>query len=105
MTIDDLTIMNQPVLTSSEIQTALESLEGWSVVENKLHKVYKFTDFIAAWGFMSQAAIVAEKMNHHPEWSNVYNQVVVNLTTHDSGGITAYDMSLAQKMNALAQNG
>ena len=91
-----------PRLTSDEISNRLSSLEGWSVVDGKLHREYQFADFIAAFGFMTRAAIVAESMNHHPEWFNVYNRVVVDLTTHDAGGISAYDFDLAAKMDSLA---
>ena len=64
-------------------------------------KEFKFANFIAAFGWMSQAAIIAEKMNHHPEWFNVYNRVSVTLSTHDVGGLSALDITLAQKMDAL----
>jgi 4a-hydroxytetrahydrobiopterin dehydratase len=88
-------------LSESEIQSALRNLNGWTVVNGKLHREYKFADFIHAFGFMASAALVAESMGHHPEWSNVYNRVTVDLTTHDAGGITAKDMELAGKMDAL----
>jgi 4a-hydroxytetrahydrobiopterin dehydratase len=88
-------------LSESEIQSALRELIGWSVVNGKLHREYKFADFIHAFGFMAGAALVAEAMGHHPEWINVYNRVTVDLTTHDAGGITAKDVELAGKMDAL----
>jgi|SRR5580658_635484 4a-hydroxytetrahydrobiopterin dehydratase len=88
-------------LSESEIQSALRDLNGWTVVNAKLHREYKFADFIHAFGFMASAALVAEAMGHHPEWFNVYNRVTVDLTTHDAGGITAKDMELAGKMDAL----
>ena len=74
---------------------------GWSEVEGRdaIGKTYEFGDFVEAWGFMSRAAILAEKMNHHPEWSNVYNRVEVVLTTHDAGGLSALDVELAEKMD------
>ncbi|MEM7610514.1 MAG: 4a-hydroxytetrahydrobiopterin dehydratase [Pseudomonadota bacterium] len=81
---------------------ALGDLDGWSLEAGKLHREFKFADFITAFGFMSSAAIAAEKMNHHPEWFNVYSTVRVDLTTHDAGGITPLDFELAEKMNALA---
>lgn len=89
--------------TEDQIATALQTLEGWSVVNGKLHKHYRFADFIHAFGFMSTAAIAIEKMNHHPEWSNVYNQVSVDLTTHDAGGISAKDFELASVLDAIAR--
>jgi 4a-hydroxytetrahydrobiopterin dehydratase len=88
-------------LSESEIQPALRGLNGWTVVNGKLHREYKFADFIHAFGFMASAALVAESMGHHPEWLNAYNRVTVDLTTHDAGGITAKDMELAGKMDAL----
>jgi len=92
--------MNQ--LTADEIAAALRTLPAWKIVENKLHREYKFADFIHAFGFMATAAIAIEKMNHHPEWSNVYNRVTVDLTTHDAGGITNMDVELAHMLETLA---
>ena len=89
-------------LTESEIFAAVESLPSWNVVNGKLHREYKFADFPHAVGFIAIAAPGIEKMNHHPEWSNVYNRVVVDLTTHDAGGITARDVELAKMLEAIA---
>ncbi len=75
------------------------TVEQWSIEAAKLHKHYKFKDFVTAFGFMSQVALVAERMNHHPEWFNVYNRVEVKLTTHDSGGVTQLDIDLAKAMD------
>jgi len=87
-------------------RSALDPLldEGWALDEARdaLAKTYTFRNFVEAFGFMTQVAIVAEKMNHHPEWSNVYKTVKVVLTTHDAGGLTELDVKLAQKMDALA---
>jgi 4a-hydroxytetrahydrobiopterin dehydratase len=85
-----------------ELKEALASLNGWSVVEGKLHKEYKFTDFIHAFGFMATAALAIEKMGHHPEWFNVYNRVTVDLTTHEAQGITSKDAELAKAMDEIA---
>jgi 4a-hydroxytetrahydrobiopterin dehydratase len=90
-------------LTESEIYAAVESLPAWSVVNGKLHREYKFPDFPHAIGFMTIAAPSIEKMNHHPEWSNVYNRVAVDLTTHDAGGITQHDVELARLLEGIAQ--
>lgn len=90
------------VLTPSELETALASLDGWAVRDGKLHREFVFADFVEAFGFMTRAAIVAEKRNHHPEWFNVYHTVRVELTTHDAGGITERDVALARAMNELA---
>ena len=77
---------------------------GWSMVEGRdaIHKTFVFANFIEAFGFMSRAALWAEKLNHHPEWSNVYKTVEVTLTTHDTGGLSELDGKLATKMDALA---
>ena len=89
-------------LRDDQIQAALASLDGWSLENGKLHKQFQFADFVTAFGFMTRAAILAEKANHHPEWFNVYNRVTVDLTTHDAGGISQYDVDLAAGMNTLA---
>jgi 4a-hydroxytetrahydrobiopterin dehydratase len=88
--------------SGSELADALAKLNGWSVVEGKLHKEYKFVDFIHAFGFMATSALAIEKMNHHPEWFNVYNRVTVDLTTHDAGGITSKDAELANILDQIA---
>jgi 4a-hydroxytetrahydrobiopterin dehydratase len=85
-----------------ELAEALTSLPGWTIAEGKLHKEYKFADFIHAFGFMATAALAIEKMNHHPEWFNVYNRVTIDLTTHDAGGITSNDTALAKILDAIA---
>ena len=90
-------------LTDQEITAALKSLDGWTLTGGKLHREYRFADFVHAFGFMATAAIAVEAMNHHPEWSNVWNRVTIDLTTHDAGGITAKDVELAGKLEALAR--
>jgi 4a-hydroxytetrahydrobiopterin dehydratase len=89
-------------LEPAEIAQRLERLPGWQLANDKLHRTYRFPDFNAAFGFMTRAALVAETMNHHPEWFNVYNTVRVDLTTHDAGGISELDFQLAARMNELA---
>jgi 4a-hydroxytetrahydrobiopterin dehydratase len=89
-------------LDETALREALAELEGWSLEAGKLHREYRFPDFVTAFGFMSSVALVAEAMNHHPEWQNVYNRVVVDLVTHDAGGITKKDLALAKRMDALA---
>lgn len=89
-------------LSESEIEEAVAGLDGWSVEEGKLHKEYEFADFVEAFGFMTSAALVAERKNHHPEWFNVYNTVRVDLSTHDVGGITTWDVELADEMDRFA---
>jgi 4a-hydroxytetrahydrobiopterin dehydratase len=82
---------------------ALKELEGWSEVEGKdaISKTFRFKNFRAAWAFMSEAALLAEKMDHHPEWLNVYGRVDVTLTTHSAQGVTDLDVTLARKMNEI----
>lgn len=93
-------------LTQSAIDTALKELnkdsdKAWTIKEAKLYKEFKFSDFVAAFGFMTQVAMLAERANHHPEWSNVYNRVAISLTTHDAGGISQRDFLLAQDISKL----
>lgn len=96
--------MGRPTpLTADEITAALAALPGWEVVDGKLQRSFRFPDFITAFGFMTRAALVAEKLDHHPNWSNVYNRVEVTLWTHDTGGLTSLDVALATAMNAAAQ--
>jgi 4a-hydroxytetrahydrobiopterin dehydratase len=94
--------MAKAKLSETEIATALASLPGWSVAHAKLHREYKFPDFIHAFGFMATCATAIQAMDHHPEWFNVYNKVTVDLTTHDSGGITQKDVELATLMEKMA---
>ena len=89
-------------LTDQEIMTALASLPGWSLSHGKLHREYQFRDFVHAFGFMATAAVAIEARNHHPEWSNVWNRVTVDLTTHDAGGITPKDTDLATFLESVA---
>ena len=88
-------------LSSDAIENELKSLDGWSVVNGKLHKDFQFDDFNQAFGFMARASMHIEKMNHHPEWFNVYNKLSVDLMTHDAGGITQNDINLAKILNSL----
>jgi len=88
-------------LSNEEIQRELSNLSGWSVQNGKLHKMFVFKDFIKAFSFMTTAALHIEKMNHHPEWFNVYNKLIVDLTTHDAGGITQNDVDLAKILNSI----
>jgi len=90
-------------LSDDAIAEALEALSGWQMKDAKLHREYRFKDFVTAFGWMSSCALVAEKLDHHPEWSNVWASVTVDLTTHESKGITERDIALAKKMETLAQ--
>lgn len=95
--------MARQKLSELDLEAAVETLPGWTIKNEKLHREYKFPDFTHAFGFMAMAAVGIEKMNHHPEWSNVYNRVSVDLTTHDSGGITESDVKLAGLLERIAQ--
>lgn len=90
-------------LTTEELRAGLAGLPGWTVEQEKLHREYSFPDFTHAFGFMATAATAIEKMNHHPEWFNVYSRVVVDLSTHDAGGITQKDLELAALLEKLAK--
>lgn len=91
------------LLTEAAITRRLEEIPGWSVVNGKLHREFRFADFTGAFAFMTACALEAEKLNHHPEWSNVWATVRVDLATHDAGGITELDFQLAARMNAHAR--
>jgi 4a-hydroxytetrahydrobiopterin dehydratase len=95
--------MARQKLNDQDLKAAVEKLAGWTVKNEKLHREYKFADFAHAFGFMAIAALAIEKMNHHPEWSNVYNRISIDLTTHDSGGITESDVKLAGLLEGIAQ--
>ena len=88
-------------LDDAAITAKLSDVPGWEIVDGKLHREFKFANFIEAFGFMAQMAIIAEKQNHHPEWFNVYNRVTIDLQTHDVGGISDYDFELAAAANEL----
>ena len=92
-------------LTGEARKSALAKLESWSEVRGRdaISRKFTFEDFNAAFGFMTRAALVAEKLDHHPEWFNVYNKVEVTLATHDAGGVTERDVKLAQAMDLLAK--
>jgi 4a-hydroxytetrahydrobiopterin dehydratase len=95
--------MTRRKLGNDELQDALKELPGWTVADGpKLAKSYKFDSFAQAMGWMVSVAIHADKMNHHPNWTNVYNRVMVELWTHDLGGISTWDLELAAKMDSLA---
>jgi 4a-hydroxytetrahydrobiopterin dehydratase len=96
--------MSKPKLDANAIAGALRELDGWVAAadQESIAKIFKFKNFRKAFAFMTEMAIVAEKMNHHPEWFNVYNRVEVKLTTHDSGGVTELDLKLAAAMDEAA---
>lgn len=89
-------------LSDQEILTELRRVPDWQHNNDRISRRYVFADFAEAFGFLSQIAIVAERLNHHPEWSNVWNRVDVELTTHDVGGLSMLDFELAERMDAAA---
>lgn len=88
--------------TETKIQVFIDQYSHWSIHNGKLHREYTFNNFIHAFGFMTQVALIAESSNHHPEWFNVYKTVIVDLTTHEANGITTRDFALAKRMEAIA---
>lgn len=91
-------------LPENTLKDSLAKLPGWALAKNgaAISKTFQFKNFSQAWAFMSRVALLAETMNHHPEWFNVYNRVEVTLNTHDAGGVTELDMAMAEKMNKYA---
>ena len=90
-------------LSDADVSARLSKIQGWKLENGKLHREYKFKDFVQAFGFMSSVALCAESMNHHPEWFNVWSTVKIDLNTHDAGGITELDFTLAEKIEKLAK--
>ena len=88
-------------LTEQEISAALARLKGWSIERGKLHRAFECRDFIHAFGFMTSVALAAEAMGHHPEWSNVWNKVTIDLSTHSIGGLSSFDVELAEKIQKI----
>lgn len=95
--------LDPEIVAQSLTELNAAAASPWSLVDDKLHRVFQFPDFIDAFGFMSRVALVAQAMDHHPDWSNVYNRVVVALSTHDAGGLTELDFALARRIEALVQ--
>jgi len=95
-------IMVAQPLTPAEIDNLARNLPLWSLVNSKLHREFRFTDFSEAFGFIARVALAAEALDHHPEWSNVWNRVVIELTTHDTGGLSDLDVALARRIDQLA---
>jgi len=89
-------------LNNQEVIRELAELPGWTLQDGKLHKQFTFADFTRAFGFMAQVALIAQTMNHHPDWCNVYNRVIIELVTHDLGGISTLDVELARRVEQLS---
>lgn len=90
-----------PLLSPAEITTRSAEIPAWEVADGLLRRDFKHKSFVAAFGFMSSVALLAERMNHHPDWSNVYNRVSIRLSTHEAGGLTALDFDLAAQIDGL----
>ena len=93
--------MDAQKLTDQEISAGLGKLTGWSLEQGKLHRSFEFKDFVHAFGFMTSVALVAEAMGHHPDWSNSWNKVHIDLVTHSAGGLTAFDFELAGRIQRI----
>lgn len=89
-------------LSENEIKDEMAKLKGWKIVDGKLNRTFEFADFNEAFGFMTRVAMEVEKLNHHPEWFNVYNRVKIELVTHDVGGLSNFDFKLAHVINRIA---
>jgi 4a-hydroxytetrahydrobiopterin dehydratase len=89
-------------LSEAEVRARLSEIQGWQLVDGKLQKTFTFGSFVQAFGFMSSVALLAEAMNHHPDWSNVYSRVTIALNTHDVSGISELDFALAKKIEGIA---
>ena len=95
--------MHATKLTGQEIAAQVKKLKGWTIEGGKLHRVFEFRDFGQAFGFMARVALAAEVMGHHPDWSNAWNKVVVDLVTHSAGGLTHNDFELAGKIQEISE--
>jgi len=93
--------MNKNKLSKREIAAGLRKLHGWAVVKGSLHRMFEFKDFTEAFGFMKRVALAANRMDHHPDWSNSYNKVTVDLSTHSAGGLTKNDFELAGRIQEI----
>ena len=93
--------MSSGKLSKQQVAVGLGKLDGWRVVKGNLHRMFEFKDFTQAFGFMKRVALAANKMDHHPDWSNAYNKVTINLSTHSAGGITENDFELANKIQKI----
>jgi 4a-hydroxytetrahydrobiopterin dehydratase len=93
--------MSKGKLSKQEIAVGMRKLDGWRLVKGNLHRMFEFKDFTQAFGFMKRVALAADRMNHHPDWSNAYNKVMIDLSTHSAGGITENDFELASKIQKI----
>jgi 4a-hydroxytetrahydrobiopterin dehydratase len=94
-------VADRKKLEQADIDQRLKSIREWTVADGKLHKEFRFESFVQAFGFMASVALIAESMNHHPEWFNVYNRVTMDLSTHSAGGISELDFEFAGRVDAI----
>lgn len=97
--------MRPKAYTPEQIKTAFSELKDWKLNANSISKEITFKNFVQAFGFITQVALEAEKLDHHPNWENVYNKVTITLSTHDAGSLTELDFKLAKKINKILENG
>jgi 4a-hydroxytetrahydrobiopterin dehydratase len=95
-------VTERRLLGAAELREALAAVPAWELHEGRLRRAFRFADFAQAFGFMAQVALAAERLNHHPDWSNAYNRVEIALVTHDLGGLSTLDLELAQRIDAIA---
>jgi len=96
--------MSEGKLSKQEIAAGLSRLKGWRLVKGNLHRIFEFKDFTRAFAFMKRVALVADRMDHHPDWSNAYNKVIIDLSTHSVGGLTKGDLELAGRIQKIYGN-
>lgn len=96
--------MHATKLTGQEIAAEVKKLKGWTIEKGNLHRIFEFRDFGQAFGFMTRVALAAEVMGHHPDWSNAWNKVVIDLSTHSAGGLTRNDFELAGKIQEISED-
>ena len=96
--------MKASLLSAQELTSLVELLPNWGIQNSKLRREWQFKNFVEAFGFMTKVAMISEKLNHHPEWSNVYSKVTIELTTHDLKGLTDLDVQLAKAIDSLNQS-
>jgi 4a-hydroxytetrahydrobiopterin dehydratase len=93
--------MTKGKLSKQDVAAGLSKLDGWRLVKRNLHRTFEFKDFRQAFGFMKRVAVAADRMDHHPDWSNAYNKVTIDLSTHSAGGLTKNDFELARKIQKI----
>jgi len=89
-------------MAAGDDDARIEAPDGWELVDGRLHREFEFDDFAEAFGFMARVAVIAERLDHHPDWSNSWNRVVIDLTSHDAGGVTGRDVALARAIDAAS---